>query len=282
MPWAASASSKGSMKLGRHPAHEEADVAGARGADACRRRGCSRAASRVMLSMKAAMVSARTGPMVPTLRSPSSGSRSGGTARAMVRAPSRVDLACGTATRGRGLGSSSGSEKTSSKRSLTKARTEGTVRKLVVRAQDFPTGGFDEALHLLVDRDVGPAEAVDGLLGVADDEELAGLEADVAPVGGGLGVRVLGEEEGDLAPGGGRCPGTRPRGRSRSGAGSSGGRGWSRVRTSRVRSRRSWKSTTARSRLRLLVGVEEAAEAVAQRPGEVGVGGVLPGRPGPP
>ena len=65
--------------------------------------------------------------------------------------------------------------------------------------QDFPAVRLDEALHLLVDGDVGAAEAVDALLGVADHEELARGEADAAPVrGGGLGRGVLGQEEGDL------------------------------------------------------------------------------------
>ena len=54
----------------------------------------------------------------------------------------------------------------------------------------------DEPLHLVVHADVGAPEAVDGLLGVADHEQLAGLEHHVAPV-----VRpglALAEEEDDL------------------------------------------------------------------------------------
>ena len=55
------------------------------------------------------------------------------------------------------------------------------------------------SLHLFVDGDVGAAEAVDALLGIADHEELAGGQTDVAPVPGRrLGLRVLGQQEGDL------------------------------------------------------------------------------------
>ena len=186
------------------------------------------------------------GRMVPTLRSPSSGRRSWGSGQGDGAGAVRGRPRPG-GRRGRsGVGSSSGSLKTSSKRSLTKARIEGTVRKLVVRAQDLPAARLDEALRLLVDRDVGAAEAVDGLLGVADDEELAGLRGGT-PRQSGRGLGLPGPRPGGTRsrPAAGRCPGTRPRGWSRSASGSSGAPGAVAGRTSRARRRRSWKSTTA-------------------------------------
>ena len=64
--------------------------------------------------------------------------------------------------------------------------------------QDFAVGRLDQPLHLLVDRDVGAAEAVDALLGVADHEQLAGREADARPFGRGRRRGVFGQEERDL------------------------------------------------------------------------------------
>ncbi len=135
--------------------------------------------------------------MVPTLRSPGSGSLFLGSGSAMVRAPSFA-TSFRTASRGRGFGSS--------------VFPEDVVEALVDEGehgrdgaevggegQDFPTARFDEALHLLVDRDVGAAEAVDALLGVADDEELAGLRGGRrASPWPWARLLVLGQEEGDL------------------------------------------------------------------------------------
>ena len=149
--------------------------------------------------------------------------------------------------------------------------------------QHFPTVRLDEALHLLVDGDVGPAEAVDALLGVADDEELAWR--------GGLGASRPRARPSGPRPGGrrsrpaaGRCPGTRPRGRSRSASGSSGGRGSTRQDVARLEEEIGEVHEGAFA-LQGLVAVEEAAEAVAQGPGQVGVRGRrrrLPGRPSGP
>ena len=48
------------------------------------------------------------------------------------------------------------------------------------------------ALHLLVERDVGAAEAINRLLGVADDKQLAGQRARAMPVGFG---GIVGREQ---------------------------------------------------------------------------------------
>ena len=48
------------------------------------------------------------------------------------------------------------------------------------------------ALHLLVERDVGAAEAINRLLGVADDKQLAGQRARTMPVGFG---GIVGREQ---------------------------------------------------------------------------------------
>src|SRR5665647_3391690 len=53
-----------------------------------------------------------------------------------------------------------------------------------------------QPLHLVVEGDVGAPEAVDGLLGIADHEELARLEDHVAPVGGQR--LAFAEQEDDL------------------------------------------------------------------------------------
>ena len=58
-------------------------------------------------------------------------------------------------------------------------------------------------------RDVGAAEAVDGLLGVADHEQLAGLEDHVAPVARHAARARRGRRR--SPPAAGRCPGTRRR-----------------------------------------------------------------------
>ena len=55
---------------------------------------------------------------------------------------------------------------------------------------------LDPAADLAIDGDVGAAEAVDRLLGIADDEEAAGLRLRLAPVG--LARIVGGEEQEDL------------------------------------------------------------------------------------
>ncbi len=55
---------------------------------------------------------------------------------------------------------------------------------------------LDPAAHLAIDRDVGAAEPVDRLLGIADDEEAAGQRLRLAPVG--LARIVGGEEQEDL------------------------------------------------------------------------------------
>src|SRR5438045_382032 len=49
------------------------------------------------------------------------------------------------------------------------------------RAGGEGLGGGDEVGDAVVEGDVGAAEAVDGLLRVADEEELAGLEGEVDP-----------------------------------------------------------------------------------------------------
>ena len=173
-----------------------------------------------------------------------------------------------------GVGSRPGSLKTSSKRSLTNSRIEGTVRKFVVRARTSPPLSLHEALRLVVDRDVGAAEAVDGLLGVADDEELAGLQAAAAPVFRRLPFRVLGQEERELRLEGVgvlelvhedvvEAPLEVAAHRDR------------RWRRSRARRRRSWKSTTAAFAFASLVGFQEAPQLVAQGPVEVGVRGLV-------
>ena len=56
--------------------------------------------------------------------------------------------------------------------------------------------GDQASLHLLVERDVGAAEAVDRLLRIADQEELAGRRPHAPPVA--LGGIVGGEEEQQL------------------------------------------------------------------------------------
>ena len=57
---------------------------------------------------------------------------------------------------------------------------------------------LDDRLGFLVGLYVGAAEPVDGLLGVAHEEELAGLKFDIGPEGGAS-VLYLAEEERDLA-----------------------------------------------------------------------------------
>ena len=134
--------------------------------------------------------------------------------------------------------------------------------------EGLAAASLDEALRLLVDRDVGAAEAVDRLLGVADDEELARLQAAAAPVGRGLPLRVLGQEERDL-------------GLQRVGVlelvhqdeveaplevAAHGDRGLQDVARAEEEV---LEVHDRRVRLRLLVGGEEAPQPVAQRPGEV-------------
>ncbi len=55
---------------------------------------------------------------------------------------------------------------------------------------------LDPAADLAIDRDVGAAEAIDRLLGIADDEETAGLRLRLPPVG--LARIVGGEQQQDL------------------------------------------------------------------------------------
>ena len=104
---------------------------------------------------------------------------------------------------------------------------EGLVRRL--RRQPAPLGGLDEQAEHVVDRvdqrpagavvggerhavaagaeplggpqeqrDVGPAEPVDRLLGVADEEQPAGLGRRPRPTGVGAGVGRGGDEDGQL------------------------------------------------------------------------------------
>ena len=56
------------------------------------------------------------------------------------------------------------------------------MRKFVVSGRTSPPQRSTSAFTVFVDLQVGPAEAVDALLGVADDEQLAWREAYGAPV----------------------------------------------------------------------------------------------------
>ena len=123
--------------------------------------------------------------MVPTVRSPSSGRRSWGTARARVRAPSRCDLVPVGDERPR-LRVEAGSAEDLVEALVDEGEDGGHGAEVGGEGEHFPAARLDEALHLLVDRDVGAAEAVDRLLRVADDEELARRQAAAAPVGRGL------------------------------------------------------------------------------------------------
>ena len=60
------------------------------------------------------------------------------------------------------------------KAALTKDCSDGGLRKLVLRYNSFRSTRQQHLLHLQINRNIGAAEAVDGLLGVADKKELAG------------------------------------------------------------------------------------------------------------
>ena len=85
----------------------------------------------------------------------------------------------------------------------------GTARKLVAQLDHGRAAAAQERLHLLVDADVGAAEAVDRLLRVADDEELARHRRHLAPVARRRDRRP--RAAAGSRPGAGRCPGTRRR-----------------------------------------------------------------------
>ena len=71
------------------------------------------------------------------------------------------------------------------------------------------TGGDQQILHRLVGPHVRAAEPVDRLLGIADEEELAGRGPDVLPAGhGGVRRRTAAARS---RPAAGPCPGTRRR-----------------------------------------------------------------------
>ena len=71
----------------------------------------------------------------------------------------------------------------------------GVVRKFSLMVRISPCAAMS-APHLVEQGDVGAPETVDGLLGIADDEQLAGLETHGAPVVGG--GAPLGQQEDDL------------------------------------------------------------------------------------
>ena len=106
-----------------------------------------------------------------------------------------------------------------SKTSLTHAATAGVVRKFCRIAVDGSGASRltrDQRLDLVVEGDVGTTEAVDRLLGVADHEQLAGLEDHVAPRRRPQARARRGT--GRSRPAAGRCPGTRRRAGSGSAA----------------------------------------------------------------
>ena len=59
--------------------------------------------------------------------------------------------------------------------------TGSALRKFEVSSTSAPTSFAEAALRLEERRDVGAAEAVDRLLRVADDEEMAGCDRDLVP-----------------------------------------------------------------------------------------------------
>ena len=120
----------------------------------------------------------------------------------------------------------------------------------------------------VVDLDVGATEAVDGLLRVADDEQLARHGPHGTPVP--LMRVVRGQQQQELRPGADRCPGTRRRryGRTVTAA----GRGPLVLLHQRARTVQQVEEVQlAATRLQVLVEIEAAAQLVAQQRREVGV-----------
>ena len=79
---------------------------------------------------------------------------------------------------------------------FTHAWISGTLRKLVVRCSEPRAQRCEPIADLAIDADVGAAEAVDRLLRIADDEQLARPRPGASPVR--LGVVVGGEQQQDL------------------------------------------------------------------------------------
>ena len=75
---------------------------------------------------------------------------------------------------------------------LTARWIAGVARKLVCRKARLRAARLQQLAHLAVDLDVGAPEAVDRLLRVADDEQLAGDGRDAAPV---VLRRIVGREQ---------------------------------------------------------------------------------------
>ncbi len=75
-------------------------------------------------------------------------------------------------------------------------RSRAEVLRQALEPSRTPRLAFDDPLHLVVERDVGATKTVDGLLGIADDEQLAGRERHLVP-----GLRhglTLAQKKGDL------------------------------------------------------------------------------------
>ena len=128
-------------------------------------------------------------------------------------------------------------------------------------------GGDQPALHRLVERHVGAPEPVDRLLGIADEEELAGRGRDALPVGVSAGSAAARSSRISACSGSvswnsstKMCVKRRCRS-ARTAA-------WSRTR-SRARSSRSRKSSDADRALQLLVAIDHRPELRAEqrRPG---------------
>ena len=127
--------------------------------------------------------------------------------------------------------------------------------------------------HVVVDAHVGAAEAVDRLLRVADDEQLArppdAPASSPAPPGRPTPAAAAARPAAD------RCPGTRPRRCARTAPASAARTpSWSRTRL-RARCSRSKKSSSPRRAFRLLVALEAAAQLVAQQRRQIRIGVAL-------